>query len=60
MKEIICTFLNLLSNYSYDYKIKFNILLTATSVYALVLHDYEFLLEVINVAIKFNCSRPTE
>ena len=60
MKEIICTFLNLLSNYSYDYKIKFNILLVTTAAYALVLHDYEFLLEVINVAIKFNCGRPTE
>lgn len=60
MKEIICTFLNLLSDYSYDYKIKFNILLVTAVIYALVLHDYEFLLEVINVAIKFNCSRPTE
>ena len=60
MNNIICVFLNLLSDYSHDYKVKFNILLLTSVVYALVLYDFEFLLEVLNIAIKFNCHRPTE
>lgn len=59
MRKIICIFLDLLSNYSYDYKIKFNILLITAMVYSLILNDYEFLLEVINIAVKFNCQQPT-
>ncbi len=60
MNEFICIFLDLLSDYSHDYKVKFNILLLTSVVYALVLYDFEFLLEVLNIAIKFNCHRPTE
>ena len=60
MNNIICIFLDLLSDYSHDYKVKFNILLLTSVVYALVLYDFEFLLEVLNIAIKFNCHRPTE
>ena len=60
MNNIICIFLDLLSDYSHDYKVKFNILLLAVAFYALVLYDFEFLLEVLNIAIKFNCHRPTE
>ena len=60
MNNIICIFLDLLSDYSHDYKVKFNILLLTSVVYALVLYDFEFLLEVLNIAIKFNCYRPTE
>ena len=60
MNEFICVFLDLLSDYSHEHKVKFNILLSALVVYALVLYDFEFLLEVLNIAIKFNCHRPTE
>ena len=60
MNNIICIFLDLLSDYSHDYKIKFNLLLLAVAFYALYTYDFEFLLEVLNIAIKFNCHRPTE
>ncbi len=60
MNEFICIFLDLLSDYSHEHKVKFNILLSALAVYALFSSDFEFLLEVLNIAIKFNCHRPTE
>ena len=60
MNEFICIFLDLLSNYSQEHKLKFNILLSPLAVYALFSSDFEFLLEVLNIAIKFNCHRPTE
>ena len=60
MNEFICIFLDLLPDYSHEHKVKFNILLSALAVYALFSSDFEFLLEVLNIAIKFNCHRPTE
>ena len=60
MNNIICVFLNLLSDYSHEHKVKFNILLSALAVYALFSSDFEFLLEVLNIAIKYNFHRPSQ